>query len=67
MKPSSHYLGVAMSHVAVQYQYEPQRQYENAPSTKSVHGVPTPTYPAGLRPDAGQPAIYAKRQNRHTK
>src|SRR5437870_8324141 len=46
---------VATSQEAVQNQNEPQLRDENAHNDKSVHGVPNPTYQAGLRRDAVQP------------
>src|SRR5689334_23736468 len=47
---------VATSQEAVQNQNEPQLRDENAHNDKSVHGVLNPTYQAGLRRDAVQPA-----------
>src|SRR5258707_13743832 len=49
---------------AVQNQNEPQPRDENAHNDKSVHGVLTPTYQAGLRRDAVQPDIEAERKKR---
>src|SRR3989440_4885455 len=37
---------------------------DNAPTDNSVHGVLNPTYQAGLRRDAVQPAIEAERNKR---
>src|SRR5690348_18497391 len=53
---------VATSQEAVQNQNEPQLRDENAHNDKSVHGVLNPTYQAGLRRDALQPDIEAKRK-----
>src|SRR5579875_2564955 len=47
---------VATSQEAAQNQNEPQLREENAHNDKSVHGVLNPTYQAGLRRDAAQPA-----------
>src|SRR5260370_7391036 len=55
---------VATSQEAVQTQNEPQLRAENAHNDKSVHGVLTPTYQAGLRRDAVQPDIEAERKKR---
>src|SRR2546425_11861501 len=55
---------VATSQEAVQNQNEPQLRDENAHNDKSVHGVLTPTYHAGLRRDAVQPDIEADRKKR---
>src|SRR4051812_50180832 len=55
---------VATSQEAVQNQNEPQLRDENAHNDKSVHGVLSPTYQAGLRPDAVQPDIEAERKKR---
>src|SRR5437016_13006430 len=52
---------VATSQEAVQNQNEPQLRDEHAHNDKSVHGVLNPTYQAGLRRDADQPDIEAKR------
>src|SRR3989442_12871085 len=54
----------ATSQEAVQNQNERQLRDENAHNDKSVHGVLNPTYQAGLRRDAVQPAIEAERKNR---
>src|SRR5690554_7715062 len=55
---------VATSQEAVQNQNEPQLRDENAHNDKSVNGVLNPTYQAGLRRDAVQPAIEAERKKR---
>src|SRR5207249_3121481 len=55
---------VATSQEAVQNQNEPQLRDENAHNDKSVHGVPNPTYPAGLRTDPVQPDIGAEPKKR---
>src|SRR5256885_14705252 len=55
---------VATSQEAVQNQNEPQLREENAHNDKSVRGVLTPTYQAGLRCDAVQPDIEAERKKR---
>src|SRR5215217_5871159 len=55
---------VATSQEAVQNQNEPQLRDENAHNDKSVHGVLSPTYQAGLRRDAVQPDIEAERKKR---
>src|SRR5437870_12451446 len=55
---------VATSQEAVQNQNEPQLRDENAHNDKSVHGVRSPTYQAGLRRDAVQPEIEAERKMR---
>src|SRR5947207_12476616 len=55
---------VTTSQEAVQNQNEPQLRDENAHNDKSVHGVLNPTYQAGLRGDAVQPDIEAKRKKR---
>src|SRR5262245_66243149 len=55
---------VATSQEAVQNQNEPQLRDENAHTDKSVHGVLTPTYQAGLRRDAVQSDIEAERIKR---
>src|SRR2546428_10456006 len=55
---------VATSQEAVQNQNEPQLRDENAHNDKSVHGVLNPTYEAGVRRDAVQPAIEAERKKR---
>src|SRR5262249_57242198 len=55
---------VATSQEAVQNQNEPQLRDENAHNDKSVHGGLNPTYQAGLRRDAVQPDIEAKRKKR---
>src|SRR5204862_6850026 len=55
---------VATSQEAVQNQNEPQLRDENAHNDTSVHGVLNPTYQAGLRRDAVQPAIEAERKER---
>src|SRR5437016_14553092 len=52
------------SQEAVQNPNEPQLRDENAHNDKSVHGVLTPTYQAGLRRDAVQPDIEAERKKR---
>src|SRR5438105_4513904 len=51
---------VATSQEAVQNQNEPQLRDENAHNDKSVHGVLNPTYQAGLRLYAIQPATAAE-------
>src|SRR5260370_33137938 len=56
---------VATSQEAVQNKNEPQRRDENAHNDKSVHGVLNPTYQDGVRRDAVQPDIEAKRKKRH--
>src|SRR5438477_11141469 len=53
---------VATSQEAVQNQNEPQLRDENAHNDKSVHGVLTPTYQAGLRRDAVHADIEAERK-----
>src|SRR5258705_10928808 len=53
---------VATSQEAVQNQNEPQLRDENAHNAKSVHGALNPTYQAGVRRDAVQPEIEAKRK-----
>src|SRR4051812_49577017 len=55
---------VATSQEAVQNQNEPQLRDENAHNDKSVHGVLNPTYQAGLRGNAVQPAIEAEAKRR---
>src|SRR5262249_19214532 len=55
---------VATSPAALQNQHEPQLQDEHAPNDKSIHGLPNPTYQAGLRRDAVQPDIEAERKKR---
>src|SRR5258707_14443970 len=55
---------VATSQEAVQNQNEPQLRDENAHNDKSVHGVLSPAYQAGLRRDAVQPDIEAERKKR---
>src|SRR2546425_11256538 len=55
---------VATSQEAVQNQNEQQLRDENALNDKSVHGVLTPSYQAGLRRDAVQPDIEAERKKR---
>src|SRR2546430_13921377 len=55
---------VATSQEAVQNQNEPELRDENANNDKSVHGVLTPTYQAGLRRVAVQPDIEAERKKR---
>src|SRR5206468_3755810 len=56
---------VATCRDAVQNQNEPQLRGENAHNDKSVHGVLTPTYQAGLRRDAVQPDIEAEHKKRY--
>src|SRR5260370_40640437 len=53
---------VATSQEAVKSQNEPQLGDENAHTDTSVHGVLNPTYQAGLRRDAVEPAIEAERK-----
>src|SRR5690625_4683665 len=55
---------VATSQEAVQNQNEPQLRDENAHNDKSVHGMRSPTYLAGLRRDAVQTDMEAKRKKR---
>src|SRR5207247_1096101 len=55
---------VATSQEAVQNQNEPQLRDENAHNDKYVHGVLNPTYQAGLRRDAVQPAIEEERKKK---
>src|SRR2546430_1285120 len=55
---------VATSQEAVQNQNEPQLRDDNAHNDKSVHGVLTPTYQAGLRRDPVQSEIEAERKKR---
>src|SRR5437867_2918662 len=55
---------VATSQEAVQNQNEPQRRDENAHNDKSIHGVHTPAYLAGLRRDDGQLEFEAERAER---
>src|SRR5688572_32226042 len=64
MKQLTKNQAVATSQEAVQNQNEPQLRDENAHIDKSVHGVLKPTYQAGLRRDAIQPAIKAERKKR---
>src|SRR5699024_5244231 len=53
---------VATSQEAVQNQNEPQLRDENAHNDKSVNGVLSPTYQAGLRRDAVHTDIQAERK-----
>src|SRR5690606_33118437 len=55
---------VATSQEAVQNQNEPQLRDENAHNDKSVHGVLTPTYQAGLGRDDVQADTEAERKKR---
>src|SRR5882724_13587160 len=64
MEQRSKNQAVATSQVAVQNQNERQLRDENAHNDKSVHGVLNPTHHAGLRRDAVQPDIEAKRKKR---
>src|SRR2546427_10953630 len=55
---------VATSQEAVQNQNQPHLRDENAHNDKSVHGVPNPSYQAGLRRNAVQRDIEAGSKKR---